>query len=573
MVSAWKGIDAGHYSSQFLRSWSCHFTALFRLINAMSRLNENQFDPGLLAWLDNLPGGGTSPREEDLRHEAAGNGQRANLAGLALARIEMEAGALETARERLAQIRAAARPSSKGTSSPQQEAALFARLFLLCAELARRRGALLDASAYLDLAAPPCIRAHAPVLPARLAHHRAVVAAERGATLAAERLLAGGLPLAEEAGISRRFHRTLGGLAARRGSTASAAHHLRMALDQCASGSDTGLAASLQANLAMVAWMRGDREEAIDRASTALAMREGSPPAPRANTLALYGIVSGEETFMEAISLAEQAGDPTLLGEVLLHAAARDLEVGRLGLAKERTARGALLASRVKRREPTPAALAEELRGRLALASQDLEAARSHFLRALEDFDAIGATFHLARVTLRLAALDAELGHPLSADAMAGRAAAAALRAGFALPAEATLQACLRAAAQRGQPAARRYAEGQGIPLPTTGTGAVHVDRKLGLLQIGEARWQLGRRSILLRLAIVLISAGEDGIDARRICRRLWRSEGYSAKTYRRLKVHICRLRELVGRDSILTLPGQPAVHYRWSPERPARVT
>ena len=122
---------------------------------------------------------------------------------------------------------------------------------------------------------------------------------------------------------------------------------------------------------------------------------------------------------------------------------------------------------------------------------------------------------------------------------------------------------------------ARRIAELEAL-VASDGADVV-VDIAAGTLTVRGECHELGTRSVIVRLASLLIRAAPEPVGVGELCRRLWRHEGFNDKTFNRLKVHTHRLRTLLGaqRDGIKTVPPrgrQRTPSYRWSSDVPAVV-
>ncbi len=475
----------------------------------------------------------------------------------------MDSGETDEARRLLAGARRALEEADRaereaGGGATLASALIWVELLIAVVRLALRRGTVRDAETYAAEAAQrlrPLDPVDACDRTCELAHLRANIALGRGAYRLALRYLEDGLAVAREHGSEWvvDLHRSLGALSTRRGRPADGAYHYRMALDRLPAAGDDPRAATLHANLAMANLMQGRVADAAREARRALRVRDrpGAPPGPLANTLALMALIAQQDPELvgpaapywdRALEQAERAADVALLAEIELRAAAGALERGEPKLAARWLASGRARAAAVARQEPTIAALADDVEGALCWSAGDRDGARQAWQRARRAFAEVGAAYHVARLDAALASVYRQ-GGDARWSVLWDQACRAARRGGFVLPAQ----------------------FGPGRPPRAEG---VRVDRRAGVLEAFGVRYALGRGAIPVRLCALLISASPKAIGAPALCRRLWRDEGYTPATFNRLKVHVHRLRQLIGHEQapILT-EGRPGrLAYRWNP-------
>lgn len=445
------------------------------------------------------------------------------------------------------------------------------RVALAGVALARRRGTSPDARVWLRDARRALERLpddeQRELLPDLLLAE-AVAAVERGADLAAERLLQRGLDLTrlQPGDACAHFHRALGTLAARKGRASVAASHYRLALDRMDPDQSPDAVAQLWSNLARTAWMRGAVAEALAWVDEALAWRgrPGAPPGPHANSRAMRAMITGADADWEqATALAQASGDIALLSEVALEHAIVARRRGEAARADALEALGTARLVDVGRQEPTLLAIAAEARAARCRGEDRVLA----LAEAAGLYEELGASWHEHRVQLLLAAAEHGLGLTETATARAARAVRRAMAQGHDFPPDPGVVEVVLAAAAAGHAGAARWARERGWRAPSSSLGAV-LDPARGTVTLqGEPR-HLGPRALTFRLLWLLARAGPRGLTTTELCRRLWRSDPAGPAVLGRLRVLVGRVRALTepGLVVVLTVPGVPT-RYRWNPE------
>jgi len=219
-------------------------------------------------------------------------------------------------------------------------------------------------------------------------------------------------------------------------------------------------------------------------------------------------------------------------------------------------------------------ALLNEAEGTIANHWQRHRDARTHWMRARTWYAEDDAFYDVARLDGLLAQLSYRLGDVRSFVARWELACRAANRGGFSVPLE--IEQRVLHPLIVGQVEATRYARRHRTDLRHSGTD-IQVDRRSGTLTVFGNHYVLGPQSQLIRLVCALIRSGHSGMGPSILCRRLWRQEAFTPRTFNRLKVHIHRLREVIGpeHDVILTErspSGKRQVSYRWNPTVTAQI-
>lgn len=379
-----------------------------------------------------------------------------------------------------------------------------------------------------------------------------------------------------------RIQRLLGAIHARRGKPLLAARAYTLATSRLRDDEAPLEVAKLSSNLAMVALMAGQVATARAAIERALRLREAhrAPLGELANSTAVLALVDEREerpesaaTWERAVTLARQSKDPVLAAEIELRAASAAVERGSLDAARGLAESAIAEVARGGDAERTLAAMAAETRARIRHAEGAADDACAAAREALAAYRALDASYHVARLELLLARLEGSPHGPVTRIAEACRLA---LRDGFELAWRPGDQAAIARAAQSGHRDVRRYCKHAGIA--SASDCAVLVVDGDGALETPSGRHELGPRSIPFRLARILVAAAPAAVAVTTICRRIWPDEGHDERTANRLKVHVHRLRDLVGGDvscvitETETRRGERRTTYRWNSAVPARV-
>jgi tetratricopeptide (TPR) repeat protein len=404
---------------------------------------------------------------------------------------------------------------------------------------------------------------------------------------AARRLLAEAVALAvgPEARWAPRFHRLVGAIHARRGYPLLAMHAYQRALVDLDVAREPLEVARVSSNLAMTALMCGRIDEAHAAIDHALALRHqhGASLAERANSTAVAALITERrapelsgDAWARAVELARASGEHVLAAEIEMRAA-----MSAIGRHQPDAARSLLESAehrihQAAQVEPTIAAMAAETRARLALLCQEHPEAERAAMAAARAYRDLDAVFHIARVELLRGRIAAARDDESTAARHLGRACAAALRGCFEVAVTPDERLLVQQLSMAGSRSLRQY--GKVFGLGQDAARVVLLFDESGTIEAFGACHELGTRSVLYRLARTLVASDGRGRPASLLVARLWPLESDLTKGLNRLRVHVHRLRGLLGREhdcvqTFATHPdGTPEAWYRWNPACPVRV-
>jgi hypothetical protein len=220
--------------------------------------------------------------------------------------------------------------------------------------------------------------------------------------------------------------------------------------------------------------------------------------------------------------------------------------------------------------------MAAEANARMQMVDGRWELARTSAKDALSGYSAIQASYHSARMELLIGRVERKSGHEVAARKRATHSTTLALRGRFELAWREDDLEFLRWAAESGELEVRRYCREFGVSLEG-GTAVLIVDAT-GVIEAFGKMHELGASSIPFRLARALIAVSPRAITATELCRRLWPTTGLEPRTLNRLKVHLHRLREVLGEENGCVVTELSAdrrasgTTYRWNPAVTARI-
>lgn len=382
-----------------------------------------------------------------------------------------------------------------------------------------------------------------------------------------------------------RVQRLIGAIHARRGRPLLAAQAYRQVLSRLRAEEEPLEVAKASSNLAMVSLMAGHLPGARASVMLALELREAhrAPVAELANSTAVLALIEEREDeasavlrWERAVELARRGPDRLLTAEIEVRSAVAATERGEHALAEALLSSALERCAGTARVEPTVSAMAAEAMSRLALARGRWEEARTLAQEAHSTYRGVDAGYHVARLQLLLGRIERHLGEPSGASRHVSSACSLALRYGCELAwREVDLEA-LRWAAELGDAAARRYC--RTFQLSHEAEAEVLILARSGSIEAFGKVHELGRNALPFRLARALVAAAPGALSAAALCRRLWPDAPQGPRTANRLKVHLHRLRELLGleRPCVLTevasSRGAPMTRYRWNPGITARI-
>ena len=495
-------------------------------------------------------------------------------------------GELETSSVHLDAARAALATISAGSVT---RLATEARLELVLARRALRKGAAAEVKLHSRRALARLDKLGNPDATTRLAvlELQAATAIMSGAYGRAQRLLDGLVPVASSVGDPwiGKIQRMLGAIHARRGRPLLAARAYELAASRLREDTAPLEVAKLSSNLAMVLLMAGEVASARHEIERALRLRaeHGASRSELANSTAVLALVAEREGktdhavhWEQAVNLARQGPDAVLTAEIELRAATAATERGDHAASAALLATATERAQAVGRLEPTVVAMAAEARARLCLASGSPTEAQAAARESLVAYTSIDAPYHMGQIELLLGVIAHRRGDESGRQSRVGVACRLALRCHFELGWRPADLEVLRAAALAGDAHARRYCRTFGVTLESS--EAVLLFDEGGVIEISGRRYELGADSLPFRLARLLVAAIPKPVAIASICQKLWPDEGFDERTANRLKVHMHRLRDLVGREcqcvltEAATRPGLSTSRYRWNPEVSARI-
>jgi Flp pilus assembly protein TadD len=459
---------------------------------------------------------------------------------------------------------------------------VFARRAFRAGEALQLKAHLRRAQAQLDAMTPP-----PRTLRLALVELQADVAASNGQYERATRTLRQAEALAREEGLLwvARFHRMLGAIHARCGRPLLAANAYHAAA-AAVSVDDAPLEfAKICSNLAMVSLMAGELGAARTSIERALALRREhhAPIAEIANSTAVLALVSDREErddaaalWAEAVRLSGQSPEDVLTAEIELRASIAAARRGDHALGRELLESATMRSTAMGRIHPTIGAMATEARARLHLCRSEFEEARTEARRAHQAYVTIDLVYHVARVEFLLGQVEFKLGNVPSSCQWFESACRRALKGNFELGVRSFEEAALRGAAARGEPAVRRYCRQHELA-PDDEGGVLLLDRAGAIDAFGK-RHEIGRHAIPYRIVRALCVAIPAGVTLPSLCKRLWPEEGFNARTANRLRVHIHRLRELLGSEhpcvltKTVTRGGESVTRYIWNREVSIRL-
>jgi tetratricopeptide (TPR) repeat protein len=382
-----------------------------------------------------------------------------------------------------------------------------------------------------------------------------------------------------------RIHRLLGAIHARCGRPLLAATAYQSAAATLTEQTAPLDLAKVLSNLAMVSLMAGQTEAARFSVERALQLRMAfnAPVAEIANSTAVLALVldrredpEAMSLWLKAVELCRQSPEPVLTAEIELRAAISAARRGDVAVSRELLEAATGRSTSLVRIQPTLVAMACEARARLALWEREFETARTEARKALQGYTSLDAVFHVARTEFLLGTIKHHMGREPQACQWLDSACRRALRGRFELGARSFELEPLRAAAFRGEQHVLRYCRTLGIQTDEAG-GVVLVDRT-GAIEAFGKRHEIGRQAIPFRIARHLCGAIPDGMTLNSLCQKLWPDEGYNPRTANRLRVHVHRLRELIGNENPCVLTesstrgGVTTTRYVWNPDIPVRI-
>jgi hypothetical protein len=378
------------------------------------------------------------------------------------------------------------------------------------------------------------------------------------------------------------FHQAMGALLLHQGRPVVAGHHLRLALDRMVPGSQPLDEVNLYLLLTDAALMRSNPLAAHEFAGHARALREHHVlPAWIRARIAMHQArtedkIAGQSGpyWKEAITESEESGAAALMAEVRLRAALSAVAHRALPKATHLVKEAKVVMESAGEPGGMVRALLEMADAMLAHHGNREREARAHWMRARTWYAEEDAFYDMARVDAHLARIGFREGDIPAFQARWELACRAANRGGFQLPID--LDSRVLHQLSVGLPEAARYGRRQRSDRSYTGAD-VQVTRRSGTLTVFGDHYVLGPQSQLIRLICALIRSGHGGLPPSILCRRLWRNERFTSQTFNRLKVHIHRLREVIGgqHDAILTdrsPAGKRQIFYRWNPALTAQI-
>jgi tetratricopeptide (TPR) repeat protein len=382
-----------------------------------------------------------------------------------------------------------------------------------------------------------------------------------------------------------RIHRALGSIHARCGRPVLAAHAYQTAASRLTEEDAPIELARVCDNLAMASLMAGEVDAAHSAIERSLRLRKAhhAPIADIASATAVIALIKDRQELPdaaawwdEAISLSRQGPELMLVTEIELRAANSAARRGDVASCRAllETASGRLTS--MGRSVPKLGAMLHEARARLLFCEKDLETARTEARRAHQGYAARGAIYHVARMELLQGLILHALGLESQACQYFDSACRRALRGRFELGVRSYETAPLQAAAFRGEQHVRRYCRAMGIEADEQ-AGVLLLDR-FGSIECFGKHHALGRNALPFRIARFLYASQPDGLPMPALCKKLWPAEGHSPRTANRLRVHVHRLRELIGPEKAcvltdsVTRAGVTSTRYYWNPEVPVRL-
>ena len=272
--------------------------------------------------------------------------------------------------------------------------------------------------------------------------------------------------------------------------------------------------------------------------------------------------------WQESVDASEESGAAALMAEIRLRAAISAVAHRAIPKATHLVQEAKVLVEGGRELGGLVRALLEVGEAVLAQHWNRAREARSHWMRARTWYAEDDAFYDVACVDAHLARLAFREGDIPGFQARWELACRAANRGGFQLPIDLDNRVLHQLSV--GLPEAARYGRRQRGDRNYSGAD-IQVKRRTGTLTVFGDHYVLGPQSQLIRLICAIIRSGHGGLPPSILCRRLWRNERFSSQTFNRLKVHIHRLREVIGaeHDAILTdrsPSGKRQVFYRWNP-------
>ncbi len=413
------------------------------------------------------------------------------------------------------------------------------------------------------------------------------LAITRGAYDRAVRTLTTAADLATDVGDPSvaRVQRMLGAIHARCGRPMLAAHAYQIAAARLSEQEQPLEVAKVMSNLAMMSLMAGEISAARDAIERALCLRgaHNAPVTELANSTAVLALVSEREgraeaaaIWEQAVALTRQGPDRVLTTEIELRAAIAAAERGDPASGEALLALATARCESLGRLEPTVAAMAAEARARLRFAEDAIEEAHGEARRSHGSYAAIDATYHVARIELLLGEIERRRGDHSRSTHWLGSACRLALRGRFELAWRPHELEVLSAAACEGEPDCLRYCRVFGVAVDALAE-VLLLDRTGAIEALGKHH-TLGRNAMPYRLARALIVAAPEPVSMSTLCRKLWPDEDFDARTVNRLKVHVHRLRDLIGTPSPCVVTESSTrgrvttTSYRWNPGVSARI-
>jgi len=417
-----------------------------------------------------------------------------------------------------------------------------------------------------------------------IAQLQAHLASARGDYRDAEGTLVDALELAMRlhSHLVTAFHQAMGALLLHQGRPIVAGHHLRLALDRMVPGIQPLEEVTLYLLLAEASLMRSNPLAAHEFAGHAHTLREHHVlPAWIRARIAMQQTrtknrIAGQSGayWKEAITESEESGAAALMAEVRLRAALSAVAHRAIPKATNLVKEAKSVMESAGEPGGMVRALLETADAMISQHWNRAREARSHWMRARTWYAEEDAFYDVAWVDTYLARIGFREGDIPAFQARWELACRAANRGGFQLPID--LDSRVLHQLSVGLPEAARYGRRQRGDRSYTGAD-IQVVRRSGTLTVFGDHYVLGPQSQLIRLICALIRSGHGGLPPSILCRRLWRNERFTPLTFNRLKVHVHRLREVIGgqHDAILTdrsPSGKRQIFYRWNPSITAQI-